>query len=138
MFSGSCQCGAVRYESQADPMMGVHCHCTACRKTGGTGHSSHLVAARDAVRVTGTVTEYERKADSGTAVTSAFCSKCGSPVYSRNAARPELIMLRASSLDDPEIFKPSISVYTSRAPSWDHVDPALPGFAAMPPAAARS
>jgi hypothetical protein len=137
MFAGGCLCGAVRYESEADPMMGVHCHCIACRKSGGTGHSSHLVAPKAAIRLTGVVTFHDRAADSGTLVSCAFCPKCGAPIYSLNAARTELIMLRASSLDDPEVFKPKISVYTEQAPSWDHVDPALPGFPAMPPAGPR-
>ena len=35
-------------------------------------------------------------------------------------------------LDDPEIAKPKIVVYASRAPSWDYVDPELPSFPEMP------
>jgi hypothetical protein len=138
MFKGSCQCKAVQYESQTDPVMGVHCHCAACRKSGGTGHSSHLVVPKESVRVTGKVSTYERTADSGTVVTSAFCPICGSPLYSSNAARPDLIMLRASSLEDPEVFRPQITVYAAKSPSWDPVNPALPAFPAMPPAAARA
>jgi hypothetical protein len=47
---------------------------------------------------------------------------------------PELTFLRASSLDDLEVFNPQMVVYTSRAPSWDRLDPSLPSFAEMPPA----
>jgi hypothetical protein len=131
-FEGGCLCGAVRYRSEADPVMGGHCHCIDCRKSSGSGHCSHLVIARSAVSVTGEVTLYDRSADSGNMVTRAFCPACGAPVYSLNSASPELIFLRASSLDDPEIFKPQMVVYTKRAPSWDQPDPNLPGFAAMP------
>jgi hypothetical protein len=42
--------------------------------------------------------------------------------------------LRASSLDDLEVFKPQFVVYASRAASWDRLDPNLPTFAEMPPA----
>jgi len=66
-------------------------------------------------------------------VSRAFCPVCGSPVYSLNAAMPELIFLRASSLDDPELFRPQMVVFASRAPSWDVLGPNLPSFAEMPP-----
>lgn len=45
---------------------------------------------------------------------------------------PGLVFLRASSFDDPDMLTPSMAVYASRAPAWDHIDPALPAFAVMP------
>ena len=45
---------------------------------------------------------------------------------------PGLAFARASSLDDPEIAKPQMVVYASRASSWDYMDPALPAFQTMP------
>ena len=96
----------------------------------------HVVVPKSAVRVTCQVTVYDRPADSGNVVSRAFCPICGAPVYSLNAAMPDLIFLRASSLDDPEVFKPQMVVYTKRVLSWDHIDPALPRFSTMPPAGA--
>lgn len=133
-FEGGCLCGAVRYASAVEAVASGHCHCEDCRKSSGTGHCSHLVLPKAAVTVTGAVTAYERPANSGNIVTRAFCPTCGSPVYSLNAAMPELTFLRASSLDDLEVFNPQMVVYTSRAPSWDRLDPSLPSFAEMPPA----
>ena len=46
---------------------------------------------------------------------------------------PGLVFVRASSLDDPEVFQPELVVYTKRAPSWDRVDAKLPAFEGMPP-----
>jgi hypothetical protein len=132
-FGGGCLCGAVRYESRVDPLMAGHCHCADCRKSSGTGHCSHLVAPGPSVTVTGRVTIYDRPADSGNIVSRAFCPVCGTPIYSLNGAMPDLIFLRASSLDDPEIFKPQMVVYTKRAPSWDHMDSRIPSFSTMPP-----
>ncbi|HKA80255.1 MAG TPA: hypothetical protein VKD43_09485 [Xanthobacteraceae bacterium] len=45
---------------------------------------------------------------------------------------PGAVFPRASVLDDPGIVNPQMIVYASRAPSWDHMDPALPTFAIMP------
>jgi hypothetical protein len=62
-FSGGCLCGAVRYESPADPVMGGHCHCVDCRKSSGTGHCSHMLAHESAFKVTGSLASYGRTAD---------------------------------------------------------------------------
>jgi hypothetical protein len=43
-----------------------------------------------------------------------------------------MVFVRASSLDDPQAFRPQMVVYTDRAASWHHMDPSLPRFAAMP------
>jgi hypothetical protein len=91
-----------------------------------------MVVPKHAVSVTGNVTLYERSSDSGNSVSRAFCPDCGAPVYSLNSSMPEMIFIRASSLDDPELFEPKMVVFTSRAPSWDHIDPDLPAFTTMP------
>ena len=54
-FSGGCLCGAVRYEG-SEQKGGGHCHCIDCRKSSGTGHSSHMVVPEDSFRATGEVT----------------------------------------------------------------------------------
>jgi hypothetical protein len=113
--------------------MSGHCQCIDCRKSSGTGHSSHLAVPRPAFLLTGEVTIYDRAADSGHIVSRAFCAKCGSPIYSLNDAMPGLIFVRASSLDDLEVFKPQMIVYASRGASWDSLDSGLPRFEKMPP-----
>jgi hypothetical protein len=131
-FTGGCLCGAVRFKSMVDPQIVGHCHCVDCRKSSGTGHCTHLVVPEAAFTVTGSVTFYERRADSGNVVSRGFCGTCGSPIYSKNSAMADVVFPRASVLDDPEIAKPQMIVYASRAPSWDHMAAALPMFATMP------
>jgi hypothetical protein len=131
-FSGGCLCGAVRYQSAVGPQVVGHCHCVDCRKPSGTGHCTHVVIPEAAFTVSGEVKFYDRPADSGNIVSRGFCPTCGSAVYSMNSGMPDMVFPRASSLDDPEIAKPQMVVYASRAPSWDHVDPELPAFPTMP------
>ncbi len=132
-YTGGCLCGRVRYAG-TEELGGGHCHCTDCRKSSGTGHCSHMIAPQQSFDVSGEVRFYDAPADSGNVVSRGFCPNCGAPVYSTNAGMPGMVFVRASSLDDPEVFNPRMVVYTDRAASWDHVDPALPAFAAMPPA----
>ena len=132
VFSGGCLCGAVRYECQAEPVVAGHCHCIDCRKSSGAGHCAHMGVPKKAVRVTGEVAVYDRPADSGNVVSRGFCPTCGAAVHSTNSSMPDMLFIRASSLDDPEVFKPQMIVYASRAPSWDHMDPKLLSFATQP------
>jgi len=131
-FTGGCECGAIRYECDAVPLMAGHCHCRSWQKASGTGHSSHLMVPRAAVRLTGEASFYERPADSGSTVRRAFCPTCGAPVYGESSGFPDMLVLRAGSLDEPDRFRPGARVYAADAPSWDQMDPALPSFAGMP------
>jgi hypothetical protein len=47
---------------------------------------------------------------------------------------PGTLFLRASSLDDLEIFQPQMHVYATRAASWDAPIAGVPAFDKMPPA----
>ncbi|MCG8510345.1 MAG: GFA family protein [Rhodospirillales bacterium] len=133
VFSGGCLCGAVRYQSSEDPQFAGHCHCEDCRRSSGSGHCSHLGVNESAFSVSGETRAYDRATDKGNMVSRVFCPVCGAPVYSLNPGFPGLVFVRASSLDDPEVFKPQMIVYASRAPSWDHMDASLPSFAENPP-----
>ena len=131
--SGKCLCGAVHYSGEADSLFQVKCYCTDCRKTSGAGHAALICFPAGTISMTGDVREFRSTADSGSAVTRAFCPGCGSGVYSRNAAMPHIICLRASTLDDPGVFSPQLIVYASRAPAWDPVSEGVPAFAESPP-----
>lgn len=132
-IEGGCLCGRVRYHC-AQEAGGGHCHCIDCRKSSGTGHGSHMIVPAAAFSLHGTLKYFDKAADSGNIVSRGFCPECGCAVASTNSAMPGLVFVRASSLDDPEAFKPQMVVYADRAASWDTMDPALPAFATVPDA----
>ena len=132
-IKGGCLCGAVRYETAAEQAFAGHCHCMECRKESGTGHLSLLAVTEESFSVAGDVTLFKRVGDSGKTITRAFCSKCGSTVYAIPETMPGICMIRAGTMDDPEQFKPGMSIYASRRPSWDKLDETIPSFADMPP-----
>ena len=130
--SGQCLCGAVRYRGETEPQFQGKCYCTDCRKTSAAGHAAMMGFAADALRITGDVTEFHSRADSGADVIRAFCPTCGTGIHSRNSKMPGLIFLRASTLDDPNLFTPQMIVWAARAPAWDPVNPDVPAFAERP------
>jgi hypothetical protein len=126
-------CGAVRYECSAAPLFMGNCHCRDCQRANGSAYNPAIGVPRNAVKITGDVKYYESKADSGNMTRRAFCANCGSRLFSYPPFAPELMVIVASSLDDPSIFKPGMDIFTSSAQPWDHLDPALPRFPKMPP-----
>jgi len=132
-ITGGCHCGAVRYQISADPIFAGNCYCEDCRKMSGSGHVAVLAVPDQAVTVTGKLTEYTSTGGSSQPITRRFCPKCGSRVSTSATVMPGVMMVTASTLDDPTKFTSQMSVFTSRAPSWDQPPPGLPAFAEMPP-----
>lgn len=132
-YTGGCACGGIRYEIAAEPLVMLDCQCLDCQKKSGTGHLSHLVYPRAAVKLTGTAKHWDMVADSGNVKTRAFCPECGSPLYVTFPANPDVFAVHAGSLDDPARFKPQFVTYVVRGHAWDKIDPALPKFDRMPP-----
>ena len=51
-FSGGCACGAIRYESTAEPAMMLHCHCRHCQRASGGPFSSYVIVPKEAFKLT--------------------------------------------------------------------------------------
>lgn len=131
-YEGGCLCGAVRYRSVAAPALVGDCYCVDCRRSSGTSHCTHLGVPEAGFQATGRLRFFEKPADSGNRVSRGFCPDCGSAVYSTNAGVPGMVFIRASSLDDPDIIEPQMTVYASRAPKWARIDESRPVFQEMP------
>lgn len=132
-FSGSCLCGQIKYEGEGEPVFTGNCHCTDCRKASGAGHMSLFAVPENAVKISGEAKGYDLASDSGATVTHHFCPNCGVRVFNSNTNMSGMAVIVATTLDDPEFYKPGMSVYASRALSWDQPNPATQQFDKMPP-----
>jgi len=132
-YTGGCACGAIRYEIAGEPLVCVDCQCRDCSRESGTGHASHLVFLRANASLSGQASLWDMTADSGNKKTRAFCPSCGSPVYMTFAANPDIVTVRAASLDDPRRYNPQMVTYRKSGYAWDQINSALPAFEKMPP-----
>ncbi len=123
-LSGGCICGAIRYETEAEPAAMLKCHCRDCQRAGGSGYAPVLAVPAAAVTVTGAPRYYNTVGDEGKAVQRGFCPTCGSQVLVKLERLPDLLGIQAASLDDPSLFKPGLDIFTSSAWAWDHISPA--------------
>ena len=122
-LTGGCACGSVRYETDADPMIMLNCHCRECQRASGSAYAAIMVVPKAAVQLRGEPRFHKVTDDSGNAVERGFCSNCGSPVMLKLERLPDALGLLAGSLDDPSQFKPTMDIFTASAQPWDHMHP---------------
>jgi hypothetical protein len=132
-LTGGCLCSAVRYECTAEPVFSVNCHCRSCQKASGSGYAAICMVPVAALAVTGEVRYYNELGDSGQNVSRGFCPVCGSQLFGKPAVLPDLVGIKAASLDEPARYQPSADMYTDSAQAWDCMNPSLPKFAKAPP-----
>ena len=127
-WEGGCLCGAVRFRSTAAPLATRYCWCRDCQYWASGNATVNVVFSKPDVTVEGEVVAYESLADSNTPMRRSFCPKCGTPLFSEAEPRPHLIIIRAGALDDPDLARPSTTIWASSAPRWACIDPDLPRF----------
>lgn len=124
MLTGSCACGKVRYELDG-PLLGPvsHCHCWQCRKHSGASFGTTSPVNAEAFRiVAGELASWE----SSPGVERFFARCCGSPIYKRIDAVPQVLGLRLGGLDaDPGRAVESHIFVDSKVP-WVTIADALP------------
>lgn len=132
-FSGGCACGAIRYESTAEPLMMLSCHCRDCQRSSGGPFSSFVIVPAGAFQLLkGTLRFHDSLSDAGGQTHRGVCPECGVPVAVKSDSVPQIVAIRTASLDDPGWFNSQADVWTCDAQPWDQMNPALPKFEKYP------
>ena len=113
---GGCLCQKVRYTISAEPISQGICYCQHCQKAGGALGSPLLVLLDSNFSCSSAdLSSYTSESARGSMVTRHFCRACGSPVFSEISDAPEIITVKAATLDDSDFFKPNYLVWTKSA-----------------------
>jgi len=126
-YTGSCLCGGVRYTLSAEPGPIEVCYCQMCRKASGGPLATNAPLAAAAFHLAMGVellTAYE----SSPGERRTFCARCGSPLYSQQLARPEVIRIRVGTINEPLNVRPVASFYTGSRCNWWEIRDGLPRF----------
>jgi len=132
MIRGSCMCRGVQYAYGGAFGTITVCHCSDCRKAQGS--ATVIAAPVDAASfqwLSGQelISEYE----SSPGKKRAFCSRCGSPLYSRKDDMPGVLRLRMGTIDTPTQAKPVAHIFATGLPAWAEMDDELPRYAGLEP-----
>ena len=131
-FSGRCLCGEIHFVCAGEPVFTGNCHCKDCQRTSGSAFTPALVFPERAVQITGTPRYFKSHADSGRWIERGFCPTCGAQLFAKLEALPEMLGLRAGTLDDATAYRPTMNFYVASAQPWDHMDDALPRMPGSP------
>lgn len=98
MLTGSCLCGAVRYELAQSIDEITFCHCINCQKATGSAFNSTAVVSVANFKLKAGSTQLKAYSSSPD-VLRHFCGECGSPLYSSRRSEPTIYRLRLGSLE---------------------------------------
>lgn len=117
--TGQCHCGNVKYSVNETKLFEFLCHCDDCRTLNSGGHLSGIIFQADSLQTEGDINEYNYPGGSGQEVQTRFCPNCSTTLYAFPLAHPDSVVVRANTLDDPNIFKPQQSLFGEKAFDWD-------------------
>jgi hypothetical protein len=117
-LTGGCQCGAVRYEIDAEPLTVIACHCTECQKQSASAFGMTVPVLRAALRIVkGEPKHWSRIAESGNELGAMFCPTCGVRLY-HEPANKALLNVKAGTLDDRSWAQPVGHIWADMAQPW--------------------
>jgi hypothetical protein len=116
-LQGSCLCGAVRFEVDGPFPKLYQCHCSLCRKQGGSVSNTGLIMAADKFRWLegeAKVGKWQRS----TGFRSWFCQRCGSTVP--NPLRDTgYVWVPTGALDGDGPLEVGAQLFLGSKTSWD-------------------
>ncbi len=133
VLQGGCACGAIRYRCDGEPVLAAHCHCRDCQRSSGAAMATVFAVPKTAFhQLQGKTSTYDYTGDSGQPVTRHFCPNCGAPLFTDVTVMPDLMFVRAASLDQPASIAPTMHIYCDSAQPWGDWQDGLPHFPKLP------
>lgn len=120
LITGTCNCGAVRFEVTEPFAAASYCHCTRCQRRTGTAAAANgrvtpgsfrVVAGEDRLRAWTPESGFQKW----------FCGDCGSHMFSRSPTNPDEVGVRFGVLDADPGIRPSHRQFTSYAAVWEPI-----------------
>jgi hypothetical protein len=116
-LTGGCLCGGVRFEVTKPLVSASYCHCTRCQRRTGTAASAQGRIAPGSLRIT-SGEELVRAYEPPDGFAKAFCSACGSALWSR-APGGEAWGIRLGAFDADPGIRPTYRQFVAYAAPWE-------------------
>lgn len=118
LYTGSCLCGAVRYEVEGLLRPSVACHCSQCRKT--SGHYWSATQVPDA-RLRITKDEGLAWFRSSETAERGFCQGCGASLFWRMNGEG-MTSIGSGTLDAPEGLTTAKHIFVADKPGYYEIE----------------
>jgi hypothetical protein len=125
---GSCHCGAIRFEADADAEKAGVCHCTDCQALTGSAFSLFLPVPKESFHLSsGEPKVYVKTAQSGNRRAQAFCANCGTRLWASVEKDPPVFNVRIGTLRERAELKPRLQLWCRSALPWVNELGRVPG-----------
>ncbi|MFQ3185746.1 GFA family protein [Marinomonas primoryensis] len=131
LHTGSCLCGAVKFELEGEFKKFFLCHCSRCRKTSGSAHCASLFAPGAQLKWLSGEEKLSFYRLEDTKFARTFCSVCGSNVPTDAKSRG-LVVVPAGCLDTDVDITPQAHIFMDSKGNWDQRLVDVPAFDGMP------
>jgi hypothetical protein len=115
---GSCHCGAVKYEVQADPARGgMRCNCSVCTKIG----SFNAIVKPDAFKLLAPEAELGTYEWGAKISTRYFCKACGTHCFGKGHLAEvggDYVSFSYNSIDELELSELPVIYWDGRHNNW--------------------
>jgi hypothetical protein len=116
--SGSCHCGAIRFEVVVDATSGSKCNCTVCTKISPVGG----IAKPDAFTLLSDESKLGTYVWGGRISTRYFCTSCGVHCFGRGHLEQlggDYVSVNFNCLDDIDVRDLSLVFWDGRHNNWE-------------------
>ena len=128
IFTGGCDCKAVRYSMLGTPLFVHCCHCRWCQRETGSAFVLNALIESDRVQLlSGEVDLVLTPSNSGKGQKIARCPQCRIALWSHYAGGGDrFTFIRVGTLDNPDRFPPDIHIFTGTKQPWVVLPPGTP------------
>lgn len=130
MIEGSCLCGKVAYTYSGSIEEIAMCHCSQCRKAQGGAFATNAPVETKDLEFSGR--EYIKEYQTSPLKVRAFCSNCGSPLYSARSDLPGKARLRIGTVETEFTCDKKYHIYAESKAVWHEISDDYQQFKEMP------
>jgi len=116
MITGNCICAKVSYIYDGEINEIAMCHCSQCRKAQGGAFATNSPVNANKLRFSGV--EFIKEFQSNHDKVRAFCSNCGSPLYSALKSLPDIKRLRLGTVATAFQCDKKYHIFCDSKASW--------------------
>ena len=130
--TGGCYCGEVRYEVDGPQEAAFQCHCRECQYLTGGNANIVVVFAESDFRYTKGLASSFARSDLENPVTRHFCGACGTGIGSRSPSRPNSMIIKVGTLDNPGEYQAQAAIFTCDRQAYHYIPNNIPSFDKRP------
>jgi hypothetical protein len=127
-LTGSCACGAIRFEITAPFTTAGYCHCKRCQRRSGTLWALNGIVDSDAFRLVEGA-DAVRTWHPPDGLQKSYCAHCGGHVFAGDPDSAPVVGIRLGAVDGDPGIRPRWHQWVDSAPDWEPIpDDGLPRF----------